>query len=228
MKIFQNLNVLYIEEHCASREKNVALMRDIGLNVLETDNLDSTNDLLKHNKIDMILIDLDMHQKERMTFLKFLRYKEIVAPIIITADDSSKEILLDAINLDATRFLIKPLKEDELINAINNTIGKKLSPLPLVLIANELHNGFSYDPINKCFITANNEDVQLTKKEHLLIELFIKNKNKLVTFGEIESAVWVDSVMSDAALRTLIHEIRKKSYDDIVTSYSGIGYKMSV
>lgn len=157
MKLFQNLNVLCIEEHCASCEKNVVLMRDIGLNVLETDSLDSTNDLLKHNKID-----------------------------------------------------------------------KKSCPLPSVLIANELHNGFSYDPINKCFVTADDEDVQLTKKEYLLIEFFIKNKNKLVTFEQIESAVWVYSVMSNAALRTLIHEIRKKSYDDIVTNYSGIGYKLNV
>ena len=226
MEIFQNLNVLYIEGNSASRQKNVMLMKDMGLNVLETDNLESTNDLLKHNKIDMILIDLNMHQKERMTFLKFLRYKEIVAPIIITADDSSKEILLEAINLDTTRFLIKPLKEDELINAIQNAIGKKLSPLPAVLIDNELRHGFSYDPINKCFMTADGVEIQLTKKEYLLIELFIKNKNKLVTFEQIESTVWGDGVMSDAALRTLIRSIRKKTYDDVIMSHSGIGYKM--
>ena len=201
-------------------------MRDLGLSVFETDSLEGTNDFLRHNKVDLILVDLNMHQKERITFLQFLRYKDILAPIIITANDSSKELLLEVINLDTSRFLIKPLKKDELIDVIYNVIDKKITPLPLVLVENQLENGFTYDPINKCFINPNDEEIQLTKKEYLLVELLIKHKYKIVTFEEIESTVWGDTVMSSAALRTLMGTIRKKSYDGIITSYSGIGYKL--
>lgn len=227
MNRFQNLTVLYVENDSDSREINTSLMRKIGLNVLQTDNLESTNELLRHNHVDLILIDLNMHQKERMTFLKFLRYKDITAPIIITADDSNKEILLEAINLDTARFLIKPLKKNELRTALNEAIKKLLPEFPTILLNSELENGFSYDPINKSIFQPDGESVGLSKKEYLLIELLIKHKKQLVTFQEIEAAVWSQGVMSNAALRTLVREIRKKSYHDIITSHSGIGYKMN-
>ena len=226
MELFTNLTVLYIEDNLKCREENAALMRKIGLSVLETDNIEATNEIFRHHKIDIILIDLDLHKKERMMFLHFLRYKEIIAPIIITADDAEKEILLDAINLDTTRYLIKPLRKDELINTIKIAIGKMLPPLPVVLIENELAEGYSYDPINKCINTPNGTSVQLTKKEFLLLELLIKNRKHIVSFDEIERVVWEGSSMSLDALRTLVHSIRHKSYNHVVTSHSGIGYKL--
>jgi len=226
MDIFNNLTILYIEGDPQCREENALLMRQSGLNVLETDNLEETNEFFRQNKIDIILIDLNMHQKERMTFLQFLRYKDIIAPIIITADDSNKEILLEAINLDTTRFLIKPLKKNELLNAIKIAINKLLPPLPAILINNELHHGFSYDPINKCIISPIGEPIQLSKKEYFLLELLLKNKRQIIPFDEIERVVWEDSSMSIDALRTLVGTIRKKTYPDIITNYSGIGYKM--
>ncbi|MDP3464886.1 MAG: response regulator [Sulfuricurvum sp.] len=226
MDIFKNLTILYIEGDSQCREQNALLMREIGLKVLETDNLESANNLFRQHKIDIILIDLNMHQKERMTFLQFLRYKDIIAPIIIIADDSDKEILLEAINLDTTRFLIKPLKKNELLHAIKIASDKLLPPFPAILVNNELNHGFSYDPINKSIIDPTGEPVQLSKKEYLLVELLLKNKRQIIPFDEIERVVWQNSSMSMDALRTLVRAIRKKTYSDIITNYSGIGYKM--
>ena len=226
MDFFMNLTVLYIEDNLECREKNAALMREIGLSVLETDNIEATNEIFRDHKIDIILIDLDLHKRERMRFLHFLRYKEIITPIIITADDSNKEILLDAINLEITRYLIKPLKKDELINTIKIAIDKLLPPLPVISIENELAEGYSYDPINKCVNTPDGKAVQLTKKESLLLELLIKNRKHIVSFDEIERVVWEGSSMSLDALRTLVRSIRHKSYNHVMTSHSGIGYKL--
>lgn len=228
MKTLKKITVLYIEDDQKYREENAHLMRELGLNVLEAGSIAQTDELFRHHTIDIILIDLDLHQKERMTFIRFLRYKEIVAPIIITAEDSNKDILLDAISLDTTRFLIKPLKENELLNAINIAIEKTLPPLPAVLINNDLGMNFVYDPINKCILTSDEKEIQLTKKEYLLLELFIKHKKKIVGYDEIEREVWQDSSMSSEALRALVHSLRHKTYRELISTYSGIGYKMDV
>lgn len=226
--MFEDLTLLYIESDQKYREENSRMMRELGLKVLEAGSIGETNELFRHHTIDIILIDLDLHQKERMTFIEFLRYKEIVVPLIITADDSQRDILLRAINLDTTRYLIKPLKKDELLHAVQIAINKTLSPLPPVLINNDLGRGFIYDPINKCILTSNDEEIQLTKKEYLLVELFIQHHKQIVGYDEIEREVWTDSSMSIGALRALIHSIRIKTYDEIISTHSGIGYKLSV
>lgn len=228
MDTFKNLTILYIENDLMCRKKNVLMMHDAGLNVLEADNTTVANELFRDHKIDVILIDLNLHQVERMNFIRFLRYKDIVAPIIITAEDSNKDILLDAINLDTTRFLIKPLQKNELLNALKIAIHKLLPPLPVILVENDLHDGFSYDPINKAVLHPDGSVIQLSKKEYLLIELLLKNKRQIVSFDEIEKVVWQDSAVSIGALRTLVRAIRKKTYPHIISNYSGIGYKMEL
>lgn len=228
MKTLKDLTVLYIEDDQEYREKNAQMMRELGLAVLEAGSIAQTNELFRHHTIDIILIDLDLHQKERMTFIRFLRYKDITAPIIITADDSQKDILLDAINLDTTRYLIKPLKKDALLNAIKIAIEKALPPLPLVLVNNDLGMNFTYDPINKCILTPDAKEIQLTKKEYLLLELFIKHKKQIVGYDQIEREVWGESSMSYEALRALVHSLRHKTYKEIISTYSAIGYKMGV
>lgn len=203
-------------------------MHENGLNVLETDTTAAANELIHHNTIDLILIDLNLHKKNRMDFIRFLRYKDIVAPIIITADDSDKEILLDAINLDTTRYLIKPLKKDELLNALKIATKKLLPPLPAILVENELHDGYSYDPINKSVIRPDGTDIRLSKKEYLLLEMFIKNKGRIVSYEELEHAVWGDEIMSMDALRTLVRNMRKKTYPHLLANYSSMGYKLDL
>lgn len=228
MKKLKNLTVLYIEDDQDYREKNAQMMRELGLNVLQVGSIKETDELFRHNVIDIILIDLDLHQKERMTFIRFLRYKEIMAPIIITADDSQEDILLDAIRLDTTRYLIKPLKKDELLNAVNIAIDKVLPPLPTVLVNNELGQDFMYDPINKCILTPDEKEIQLTKKEYLLLELFIKHKKQIVEYDEIEREVWGESSMSFEALRALVYSLRHKTYKELISTHNAIGYKMDV
>lgn len=228
MNTLKDLTVLYIEDDQEYREKNVKIMREFGINVLEAGSIHETDELFRHHTIDIILIDLDLHQKERMAFIRFLRYKDIIAPIIITADESDKDILLEAIALDTTRFLIKPLKKDELLNAIKIAIDRTIPPLPTVLINNDLGMNFVYDPINKSILTPDEHEIQLTKKEYLLLELLIKHKNQIVVYDKIEMEVWHDSSMSRVALRALVHSLRHKTYKKIISTYSAIGYKLNI
>lgn len=223
----KNITVLYIESDRVCRNENSALMRELGLNVLEAENLESTNELLRHSKIDLILIDIDLHQQEGITFIQFLRYKDIIAPVIITADSVEKETLLDAINLDTSRFLIKPLKKDELINAVKIAVKKMFPPLPETILYADLGHGYAYDPINKSISSPDLQWIRLTKKEYLLLELLMKRKNQIVVFDEIEDVVWSDGSMGIDSLRTLVRAIRKKSYPEIISNYSGIGYKLN-
>ena len=60
------------------------------------------------------------------------------------------------------------------------------------------------------------------------MEILIKNKNRYVTYEEIESYVWVDSVMTKDALKTLVKNIKIKISKDMIDNLTNVGYKIAI
>jgi two-component system, OmpR family, response regulator VanR len=223
----RNLTVLYIEHHNDRIQNMISeLMREHGLNVLTTNNTTKAHSLFRANTVDLIVINIPMPNEDGLDFIRHLRQLNIMIPVIITADDSDKEVLLKAINLDIAHYLPKPFEPAQLIDAIDMAIKKMFSYSNSTFV--NLHNGFDYDLINKSVISPDGVAIQLSKKEYLLLELLLKNKRKIIPYDVIESFIWQDSTMSIDALRTLVRGIRKKTYPAIITNNNGIGYKIDL
>ncbi|MDD2905678.1 MAG: response regulator [Sulfurimonas sp.] len=225
MKKPKNLTLLYLENDEQFRLQTAAFLRENNINVIESDTIETANNLFVQNSIDLILIDLNLHEKNRMNFIRFLRNKDILAPLIITASDAKQEVLLDAINLDVTRFLVKPFEKYQLLEALE--IASKKILRVTKWMTKDLGCGFSYDSDNKSIMSSEGKHAQLTKKESLLIELFLKNTQKLIPYDIIELYVWEDAYVHIDSLRTLVRSIRKKSYPKLFINYSGLGYKLN-
>jgi two-component system, OmpR family, response regulator VanR len=222
----QNLAVLYIEKDSDIRRRGSSLMNENGLKVFESSDTTNACELFRKNEIDIVMIDLELPEKSGLNFIRCLRGKDVLTPVIITTDHSDKETLFEAINLDITRYLIKPCKKGDLLDALQMAIKKAVNCHPITYT--KLHQGFSYDPINKAINNPAGISSQLTKKEYLFIELLLKNKKHIVPYDVIEMLVWEGNMMTMDALRTLVRGIRKKAYSDIVSNHNGIGYKIDV
>lgn len=220
----QNLTVLYIEQNPSIRKKETQLMRENGLHILETDNTGNGCDLFRLNEVDILLIDQQLANNSGIEFIRCLREKDVLTPVIITTDHADENTLLEAINLDITRYLIRPCGEEDLLKALQAAVKKALNCHPLTFT--RLNHGYSYDPINKIVNHPDGTNHQLSKKEYLFLELLIKNKNQIIPYDVIAIFVWQEAFMSMDALRTLVHTLRKKTYKDIVENNNGIGYKM--
>lgn len=70
--------------------------------------------------------------------------------------------------------------------------------------------------------------LNLQKKEKLLLDLFLRNKNKLVSYRNIENVIWddEDKYMTENALKNLIRNLRNKTSKSLITNISGLGYKL--
>ena len=105
----------------------------------------------------------------------------------------------------------------------NKTIKEK--------ITNYISNIFKFDDnsyfdtFNKVLIVENNI-VKLRAKEILFLELLIKNKNRYVSYEEIESYVWFDNIMTKDALKTLVKNLKTKLSKNIIENLTNIGYKI--
>ena len=221
-----DLTLLYIESDNDLREQNAMFIRKNGLKVLETDNSKKACDLFRTQKVDMILIDLHLANENGLDFVRCLRAKDVLTPVIITAAYADQNTLMEAINLNTTRYLNKPIQNHDLLDALEFGAKKILNCQASAFTV--LHEGFSYDPINKTINHPDGSTQQLSKKEYLLLELLLNKKHLIVPYNLIESIVWQENSMSMDALRTLIRGIRKKSYPDLITNVNGIGYKIDL
>lgn len=218
------MTLLYMYDDKNSHQKNIPLVRKSGFNILNADSPDTACALLQTKHVDLALIDYHTLDKSGLEPLRHLRQKDAQIPVIIAASHAGKEILFETINLGITRYLTKPIRKYELEEALKISLKRILEQSP---IPQNLSNHLGYDPINKIINRPQKDSIQLSKKESLLLELYLQNKGKIIPYETIENYVWQGSSMSMDALRTLVRSIRKKTYRELFTNVSSIGYKMN-
>lgn len=224
MSTLQEITVLYVESDPDIQKSTTHIIRENGMRVLSTDTSLNAYDVLRTHKVDIIIIDCKSPHDNGLDFVRHLRQKKLFIPVILTATDTDEQLLFEAINLDISRCIIKPYSQDDLMEALNIALKRVLICHPIS--PNDLHDGFSYDAINKSITHPDGKSVQLSKKEYLLIELLLHNRGQIIPYALIEASVWEDKTMSMDALRTLVGGIRKKTYSSLISNHNGTGYKI--
>lgn len=222
----KNISILYIDPDKELKKKTVLFLRKNGLHVFETESVMNAFDIFRTNKIDIIFIHIQEPVEIGCELIEYLRDKNILTPVIVTANHTTKELLLKVINLEITRFLHIPYSNKKLAAALKVAVKKVLFCHPLAFT--ELNNGFSYDPINKLINRPDKTTVNLSKKEYMLVEILLQNKQQVLSYEAIENHVWEGKIMSIDALRTLIRSIRQKTYPALIENYNGLGYKVDL
>ena len=77
-------------------------------------------------------------------------------------------------------------------------------------------------------LVHNNELIKLRTKEVDFLYLLLKNKDRFVTYIEIENFVWCNDVMTKDALKTLVKNLKKKIPSDLIINLNGTGYKIGI
>ena len=76
-------------------------------------NPDEAKDYLKHNKVDLLFLDIQMPDINGVQFYKSLTTKP---PVIFTT--AFKDYAVDGFNVDAVDYLLKPFEYDRFLKAI--------------------------------------------------------------------------------------------------------------
>ena len=117
-------------------------------------------------------------------------------------------------NLDCVNTFIDTLKE-----CVRITDSNKSNII-------NLGNDFIYDKYNKSLF-KNNKVIPLTKKENLFLDFLLKNHDCPLSYEKINMNIWNGSMTHDS-LRSLIKELRKKTYKELIKNISGMGYRVDI
>ncbi len=95
-------------------------------NVITESNPLNVKQILKTQKIDLILLDIYMPQMNGLQLLEQITPEYPNIPVIIVTAVDDKDIALEAIKFGAYEFIIKPPDTDRLLLTIRRAIGYKL------------------------------------------------------------------------------------------------------
>lgn len=228
----KKLNILYIEDDTIFVPKIKSILEKDFKSVFIAINGEEALELFKTNNINLIISDINMPKMDGLTFLKNLRKIDGDISFIFLTARQEVDTIIDAIQLDISNYIIKPIDLSNFLYIVNKTVEKdykrdiKIEKNYLLKIdGNILWN----KQTKTLFI--NNTSVKLTKKELLLIDLLLYSDNKICSLSEIIYHLWEeDNEQNDyiSNLKNIISRLRNKIPQINIENIYGVGYKIKI
>lgn len=160
-----------------------------------------------------------MPKENGIELIKKIRLDDSKIRVIITSAHTDLEYMLEVSQLHLVKYIIKPITEENLMDALSAFVKSHTKSKIYSLDDNAV---FDY---SKSIIQKDGEELQLTKKENNFLKLLL-TKNRIITYEEIENQIWDDEfIMTQNALRLFIKNLRKKLPTNVIKNVQGTGYK---
>jgi len=222
MSKFKDFTILYIEDDDGVRGVNLRILKRMFKETYEASDGKSGFKEYIDKKPNIIITDIKMPLMDGIELTKKIRQNDNKTKIIITTAFSDSKYLLDAVELNIERYIVKPITKRNLMPALEKAISTIEIETRLYISKN-----FYFDYETELFYN-NDEVVEMTKKELMFLKLLAMNKDHIVTYTQIEREVWEDEPMSLNSLRTNIGFLRKKIPFNAIGNVSNMGYKLKI
>lgn len=225
-------NILLVED-----EENLhdALKLNLELEGYEITSAYDGNEALKAIKdeyFDLIILDVMLPHLDGISVTETIRLQNNEVPILILSARNTSADRVLGLKKGADDYMVKPFNLEELLLRVDKLIlkNKKLNDKETIGNTYEF-GGNNIDFKAQTATTWNNDIIELSKKEVMLLKLLIENKNEVVTREKILQSVWGYNVYpTTRTIDNFILNFRKyfeKDSRNPVFFYSvrGVGYK---
>lgn len=162
------------------------------------------------------ILDINVPNIDGIKILKKIREFYSSLPVIIISASIELDVIKQSYEFGCNDFLKKPFFIDELEIKIEK----------LCSIQNDkiYFDENSYFDFKSSLIVIDGTENRLTKKEKLLINLFLTKKNQVISYETIENYVWEGSFASLESIRSLLRRVRKILNKDYIQTVVDTGY----
>lgn len=175
-------------------------------------------ELYNKEDIDIIITDYVMPIMNGYELCNKIRKVNEEIILIIISNYSQKEKLLKSIPLQLNKYIIKPIDYDEFMLTLNEISDKFDKSI-------EFYQNYFYSYSLKT-VFVNENSIQLTKKEILLLEYILKlKKDHLILFNDLE-IVLSDGhkYITNHSIRNIVYRFNKKIGISLIKNIKALGY----
>jgi len=181
-------------------------------------------ELCYEKKYDLYLFDINVPKINGINLLKQLRKQNDNTATIYLTSYKDKEMLTKGFLTGCDDYLKKPVDLDELLLRINSLLKRSGKVFDIIQLNNEL----SFNPQTRR-VLKHDEDLNLASKIIDLLELFLQNKDTIISKEMIINKLWeFNEEYSEGAIRVYINNLKKLLGKDSIKNIKGIGYKLEL
>jgi two-component system, OmpR family, response regulator MprA len=189
-----------------------------------TDGLDAL-DKLDRVKPDLIVLDVLMPRLDGLTTCRRLRVRGETLPVLmLTARDTVGD-RVTGLDAGADDYLVKPFELDELLARVRALLRR--SRLSTRADGDDVleYGGLSMNTLTR-EVTRNGSDLDLTRTEYTLLEMFLSHPRQVLTREQILRAVWgFDFEPTSNSLDVYVMYLRRKTGEPrLIHTVRGVGY----
>lgn len=187
---------------------------------------DALNVLFEHEDIKCVVLDVMMPVMDGWSTLREIKknYPEMAVIMLTARNQLDDEVF--GFELGADDYVSKPFVAARLIVRIKAVLRKKHLLLEDVFTMDSV----SYNKI-ACVLKIDDQEIELTPKEHEMIQFFILNKNIALSREKLLDHIWGYDYYGD--VRTVDTHIKRlrlklKPHSELIKTVRGLGYRFEV
>jgi two-component system, OmpR family, KDP operon response regulator KdpE len=220
------LRVLVVDDEPPIRK----LLR-MGLNaqryhILEAQNGKTALNLLGEAP-DLIILDLGLPDIQGHELLRMIRARNESVPIVVLSSRGDEAGKVQAFDLGADDYVIKPFGMDELLARIRAALRHRLlthNERPIFRVGD-----LSVDLVRR-IVKVGEREIKLSPKEYELLCVLVQHAGKVLTHRFLLGEIW-DELADAQNLRVYVRQLRKKIEADperpqYIHTETGIGYRL--
>jgi len=177
--------------------------------------------------VDAIVLDVLMPNLDGFEVCRRLRGNGNRTPILILTARDSEEDTIRGLDLGADDYLVKPFALGELLARVRALLRRTRPP---VEDAPLWFSGLSLDPRSHQ-VRRGDREIELTRTEYALLELFLRNPRQVLTRELIMDRVWsYDFGPTSNPLEVYVSYLRRKTEAGgeprLIHTVRGVGYAL--
>ncbi len=187
---------------------------------------------------DLILLDVQIPKLDGISLCRKLRSQGYRKPILLLTGNDSDADVVAGFDAGADDYISKPYATDVLLARIRTLLRRSNALSPEGSANKPYTNTLTWG--NLCLdldsgrVRFGEQVIPLTAKEYNLLELFLRNPDRIFSRSSILDRLWgFDDAPSDRAINTHIKDIRKKLKAggltaEIIETVYGMGYRLKL
>jgi DNA-binding response OmpR family regulator len=174
---------------------------------------------------DLVILDLGLPDRDGLEVLATLRGQGETLPIIVlTARDGLDDTIV-GLDSGANDYITKPFRFEELLARVRVQLRNRQAP------GSKQEAVLSVGQITLNLLTreawVNQQAVDLSAREFLLAEFFLRHPGQVLTREQILDRIWgYDSEPSTNIVNVYIGHLRKKLGEATIETVRGVGYRL--
>ena len=225
------MRILLVEDEINIKDVVTLNLELENYEVVSTESGKEALQLFDNQHFDLIILDVMLPDISGLQVCEVIRLKNKKIPVIIVSAKDTSSDRITGLKYGADDYLVKPFNLEELLIRVDKLISRA-QPVNTEII-NEYHFGDNYVNLISYVAKGVQGEFQLTKREALLLKLFLERKNEVLSRQQILQVVWgYDVYPSTRTIDNFVLSLRKyfevnPREPQFFHSVRGVGYQFT-